>query len=88
MNLIVLVIGAIWGAGYLESIHNIGHIHTAWITSFIFYGDDWFAISRCFFGFFEKKHVGWCLVVIVLIMIVILSNALNFYVLSFLFSSL
>tara|TARA_X000000950_G_scaffold278811_1_gene370379 strand:+ start:172 stop:1476 length:1305 start_codon:yes stop_codon:yes gene_type:complete len=89
MNLIILVIGAIWGAGYLESVHNIGHIHATRITSFIFYGT---MIGSPLVGAFSdslKKRrmpmlVGAWLSLF-LIMIVILSNALNFYVLSFLF---
>lgn len=89
MNLIILVIGAIWGAGYLESVHGIGHIHATRITSFIFYGT---MIGSPLVGAFsdslKKRRMPMLIgswLSLLLIMIVILSNVLNFYVLSLLF---
>lgn len=38
MNLIILVIGAVWGCGYLEAVHGIPHISATRITSLIFIG--------------------------------------------------
>lgn len=89
MNLIILVIGAIWGAGYLESVHGIDHLHATRITSFIFFGS---MIGSPLVGAFsdsiKKRRMPMLLgawASLLLIMIVILSHSLSLMVLSGLF---
>jgi MFS family permease len=52
INLTIMIIGALWGASYLETVHNLSAKHASFVVTMIFFG---FLIGGPLFGLFSDR---------------------------------
>ncbi len=89
LNLVILLLGAVWGSSYLETVSHVSRMQASWISTMIFVGTivgspvmGWFSD---FIGLRKLPMILGALFSLMLVLILIFTHISSFYLLMSIF---